>query len=143
MVLLSLIENRCHPLLSKKQKQGTEMCQDPACSLSCPLGMTAELLCITAESHAGAADCRVNSFLSCRLSLTAESKKNGRLYKGLLFPCSVSHCVCILYNQPPPPNPTLPTTHLFSVFVPILLCICIAFPKLQNHVASSHALPPK
>lgn len=44
MVLLSLIENRCHPLLSKKQKQGTEMCQDPACSLSCPLGMTAETL---------------------------------------------------------------------------------------------------
>lgn len=101
MVLLSLIENRCHPLVSKKQKQGTEMCQDPACSLSCPLGMTAEWLCITAESHAGAADCRVNSFLSCRLSLTAESKKNGRLYKGLLFPCSVSHCVCILCNQPP------------------------------------------
>lgn len=50
-----------------------------------PLGMASALLCIAAECRAGAADSQANPFVSCHLSLTTESKRNGRLYRGLLF----------------------------------------------------------
>lgn len=86
---------------SQWKEQGSEMCQAPAFILSWCVGMASEWLCIAAEWHAGAADSRANTFVSCRLSLTTESKKNGRLYRGLLF-LVLFIIVFVHYITPPP-----------------------------------------
>lgn len=52
-------------------------------------------LCIAAGCNAGAADSQANPFVSCRLSLTTDSKRNGRLYRGLLF--LVLHLIVLIH----------------------------------------------
>lgn len=82
------------------KRRGRKMCQDPAFIQCCPLAMASGWLCIAAECCAGAADSQANPFVSCHLSLTTESKKNGRLYRGPFF-LVLYHTVFIYYITSP------------------------------------------
>lgn len=50
-----------------------------------PTWEEASSLVPAAKFYAGDLDSQANSFVSCHLSLTTGSKKNGRLYRGLFF----------------------------------------------------------
>lgn len=55
--------------------------------------------------YAGDLDCQANSFVSCPLSVITGSKKNARLYRGLLFfltlKCEYSHSLTFTHFLPP------------------------------------------
>lgn len=76
-------------------KSTGKMCRDLAFVHGGPLMLASGWLCFAAECNAGAADSQANPFVSCRLSLTTDSKRNGRLYRGLLF--LVLHLIVLIH----------------------------------------------